>query len=36
MIRDTQSVGVGRVRREMPAGIGGLMRRKQTTWKTEV
>jgi hypothetical protein len=31
--RETQAVGVGRVTREVLAGIGGLMRRKETIWK---
>jgi hypothetical protein len=34
MRRETQALGVGRVTGEMPAGIGGLMRRKEATWKT--
>jgi hypothetical protein len=32
MIRETLAVDVGRVTGEMPVGIGGLMRRKQTAW----
>jgi hypothetical protein len=32
--RETQAAGVGRVTGEMSAGVGGLMRRKETTWKT--